>query len=69
MNKYLIPVCDIPHSKVYILRIYANSYNQCQEKIMERYCRYSTKTDYNEFIKELDKKDILIGDISDIEEF
>jgi hypothetical protein len=69
MNKYLIPVCDIQHSNVYILCIYANSYNHCKEKIIERFSRYSDKDDYEEFIKDLDKKDILIGSISDIEEF
>lgn len=69
MNKYIVPICNIPESNVYNIIIYANSYNQCKDKIMERFSEYSTKEDYEEFIKELDKKDILIGYISDIEEF
>ena len=68
MNKYIIPVCNIPESKIYNLIINANSYESCQDKIMDKFIRYSTSDDYHEFIHDLDKQDILIGRITDIEE-
>lgn len=67
MNKYIIPVCDICKSKVYNLTISATSYKNCQEKIMEKFIDFSESDDYKTFLKELDKKDILIGEITDIE--
>lgn len=68
MNKYIIPVCKIQYSKVYNLKIMATSYHDCENKIMDKFSKYSTKDDYNEFLKDLDEQDILIGEITDIEE-
>lgn len=68
MNKYIIPVCNIPDSKVYNLRIIANSNADCQDKIMKKFAYYSECDSYRDFIKDLDSKDILIGAITDIEE-
>lgn len=68
MNKYLIPVCNIPDSKVYNLIIYANSNSDCQDKIMDKFADYSDCFDYHDFIKDLDNQDILIGAITDLEE-
>lgn len=68
MNKYIIPVCNIPESKIYNLSIIANSYRDCQDRIMERFMDYSTKDNYLDFLKDLDKQDVLIGEITDIEE-
>lgn len=68
MNKYIVPVCNIPESKIYNLVINANSYSVCQDKIMEKLAEYSECSDYNEFIDDLDRKDILVGRIFDIEE-
>jgi hypothetical protein len=68
MNKYIIPVCNIPDSEVYDLIINANSYSECQDKIMNKFLDYSEKDNYNDFIKDLDSQDILIGRIADIEE-
>lgn len=68
MNKYIIPVCNIQDSKVYNLRIVANSNADCQYKIMEKFSDYSDCDSYHDFIKDLDSKDILIGTITDIEE-
>lgn len=67
MNKYIIPVCNIPDSKVYNVSISANSYSDCQDKIMDKFAEYSDSNDYTEFIADLDKQDILIGNITDIE--
>lgn len=64
MNKYIIPVCNISNSKVYNLRIIANSNADCQDKIMEKFADYSEC----DFIKDLNSQDILIGAITDIEE-
>lgn len=68
MNKYIIPVCNINKSEVYNLIIMATSYSDCEYKIMEKFSKYSENDDYNEFLDDLDKNDILIGQITDIEE-
>lgn len=68
MNKYIIPVCNINKSKVYNLIIMATSYSDYEYKIMEKFSKYSESDDYNEFLDDLDKNDILIGQITDIEE-
>jgi hypothetical protein len=68
MNKYIIPVCDINKSKVYNLTIMATSYSDCEDKIIEKFSKYSESDDYDEFLDDLDKNDILIGQITDIEE-
>lgn len=68
MNKYIIPVCNISNSKVYNLRIIANSNADCQDKIMEKFVDYSECDSYRDFIKDLNSQGILIGAITDIEE-
>lgn len=68
MNKYIIPVCDTNKSKVYNLTIMATSYSDCEDKIIEKFSKYSESDDYDEFLDDLDKNDILIGQITDIEE-
>ena len=68
MNKYIILVCNISNSKVYNLRITANSNADCQDKIMEKFSDYSECDSYRDFIKDLNSQDILIGTITDIEE-
>lgn len=66
MNKYIIPICNILDSKVYNLIISARTYEDCQDKIMNKFD--SDCDSYHEFVKEMDNQDILIGDITDIEE-
>lgn len=68
MNKYIIPVCNINKSKVYNLIIMATSHSDCEDKIIEKFSEYSESNDYDEFLDDLDRKDILIGQITDIEE-
>ena len=68
MNKYIIPVCNISNSKVYNLRIVANSNSDRQDKIMEKFADYSECDSYRDFVKDLNNQDILIGTITDIEE-
>lgn len=68
MNKYIIPICNIPESKVYLITIFANSYEDCRDRIMEKFSDYSDSINYKDFANDLDKQDILIGKISDIEE-
>lgn len=68
MNKYVIPICNYPKSKIYNLIINANSYNACKDKIMEKLSDYSECDEYEDFINDLDKQDILIGKITDVEE-
>lgn len=68
MNKYIIPYCDIENSNVGNLVIMARSLAECEEKIMDKYEEYSDSDDWNTFINDLDKQNILIGKITDIEE-
>lgn len=68
MNKYIIPVCNINESDIYNLVIVARSNSDCQDKIMEKFSDYSDSLEYHEFLSDLDKQDILIGKITDIEE-
>lgn len=68
MNKYIIPICNIPNSKVYNLVLYANSNSDCQDRIMDKFAEYSNSFEYHDFIRDLDSQDILIGRITDIEE-
>lgn len=68
MNKYVIPICDLNENKVYNKTIMANSYNACEEKLMDEFSEYSTALDFHEFVKDLDNQDIIIGQIMDIEE-
>lgn len=68
MNKYIIPICNLRESKVYNAVVVANSNRACQEKLMNMFSDYSESDDYREFISDLDKQDILIGRITDIEE-
>lgn len=68
MNKYIVPICDIRESFVYNKVITANSNISCQEKIMEMFSEYSDEDDWRKFLLDLDKNDILIGKITDIEE-
>lgn len=46
----------------------ATSYSDCEDKIIEKFSKYSESDDYDEFLDDLDKNDILIGQITDIEE-
>lgn len=69
-NKYIIPICEIQKSKVYNICLDAVSLSHCEDKIMELFRDYSDKDEYGEFIEDLDKnKDILIGEIKEIDEF
>ena len=68
MNKYIIPVCNIPESEIYNLIISANSNSDCQDRIMDKFAEYSNSFEYHDFVKDLDSQDILIGTITDVEE-
>lgn len=68
MNKYIVPICDLNENRVYNKTIIANSYNACEDKLMESFSEYSNALEFHEFIKDLDKQDILIGKIIDVEE-
>lgn len=68
MNQYIIPVCNIEKSKVYNLTINANSIYDCQDRIMNKFSEYSDSEKYSQFVKDLDNKDILIGEIKCIDE-
>ena len=73
MNKYIIPICDIENSKVYIKTIIAKSNLECQEKLtlylIDTYNINDTSLNYREFINLIDAKyNILVGKITDSEE-
>lgn len=67
MNKYIIPICNIPNSEIYNLTINANSVSECEEKLMSKLDKYSDALEWSDFVKECDSKDVLIGEIVDIE--
>lgn len=68
MNKYIIPVCFIEDDIVLNEVIVAKSILDCQDKLMERYLEYSSEFSYRDFVNELKDNNILIGEITDIEE-
>lgn len=68
MNKYIIPVCFIEYDIVLNETIIAKSILDCQDKLMERYSDYSSEFSYRDFVNELKDNNILIGEITDIEE-
>lgn len=71
MNKYITPICDIQAGIVWNQIILARNVLDCQEKLtallIEKYDLDDCIT-YREFIKLADKNDILIGEITDVEE-
>ncbi len=68
MNKYVIPICDLNESKIYNLVLFAKSISDCKDKIINHFSDKSIKDEYDELVEDLDSKDILVGDIKDIEE-
>lgn len=72
MNKYVIPVVDYTATDIWNEVISARSLEDCQNKLMDRLCDMydflDTGQDYSDFIEQCDKSDILIGEITDIEE-
>lgn len=68
MNTYIVPICNVENSKVYIKKVVASSFSECQDKLMEDFEDYSESSTYSDFIEDLRDNDILIGKITDIEE-
>lgn len=70
MNRYIIPICIFDKSKIYNMLVNARSYNDCKEKIMYKLIEefdLPDIDDYDDFIDELYYRNILIGEIKDIE--
>lgn len=67
MNKYVIPICNWSKQKVYNIIIMSRSLSSCKEKIINMFQDYSESDDYDEFVNDLKKQNILIGEIKDIE--
>lgn len=67
MNKYVIPICNWSKQKVYNIIIMSRSLSSCKEKIINMFQDYSESDDYDEFVNDLKKQNILIGEITDIE--
>lgn len=71
MNKYIIPICDIQSGNVFNWTISSRNISDCQEKLMKALINEFDFLDYegnyNDFVEQADKKDLLIGDITDIE--
>lgn len=70
MNRYIIPICIYDKSKIYNMLVNARSYNDCKEKIMYKLIEefdLPNIDDYDDFIDELYNRNILIGEIKDIE--
>lgn len=70
MNRYIIPICIYDKSKIYNMLVNARSYNDCKEKVMYKLIEefdLPDIDDYDDFIDELYDRNILIGEIKDIE--
>lgn len=72
-TKYIIPVCDMQANQVWNYIIVANSRQQCKEKLAQQILEeFDTLDDnsvsYDDFVEYLNKNDILVGEIQDIEE-
>lgn len=70
MNRYIIPICIFDKSKIYNILVNARSYNDCKEKVMYKLIEefdLPDVDDYDDFIDELYYRNILIGEIKDIE--
>lgn len=72
MNKYIIPICDWQAGDIWNEVISVRSLEDCQNKLMDILCDMydflDTGQDYSDFIQQCDKCDLLIGEITDIEE-
>ena len=72
MNKYLVPICDVEVGSIWIQKISAKSFSDCEERLMSHLietCDYDFTGSYKEFVEWLDyDKNILVGEIQDIEE-
>lgn len=71
MNKYIIPICDIPNNSIWNELIYARSISECQDKLMvilSEKLGIDEVVDFDEFVRNADTEhDVMIGDITDIE--
>lgn len=73
MYKYIIPICDIQAGRVWDEPVIARSMSECEEKLIkiltDKYDYLDDCLTYREFVAHADENDILIGKITDIEEF
>lgn len=72
MNKYICPVCDI-NLGLWNFVVTANSFQDAEDKIMAEIINnvnsdLDDRLHWIDFIKQADQKDIIIGEIQDIEE-
>lgn len=70
MNKYIIPICNLVNTNIFIKVVLATSIDDCEDKIMNDYSEKYDRNfyDYEEFLEIMDSEyDIAIGDIIDIE--
>lgn len=70
MNKYICPICDLYSEQVWNQVILARSLSDCQEKLMHTLIEdYNFDDNYtwSEFLDFLNKQEILVGEITDIE--
>ena len=72
MNTYIVPIADFKAFDTWIVKFNAYSLEDCENRLMEYLCeldeRLPCNIHYTDFLEECDKKDICIGEITDIEE-
>lgn len=73
MNKYLVAIHDLKSWSNWIHSFNAISLEDCEDKLIEFLSDYLKKDElrnlhYTDFLDELDKCDICISEITDIEE-
>lgn len=72
MNKYFVAVCDCQQFNMLYYSFMARSFEDAEDKLMSKVHNLCKKIpddlSYTDFLKECDKNDICIGEISYIDE-
>lgn len=74
MTTYIIPICDKENNDIFIKKIIASSFNQAQDKARDIIINewewdenIQFPDEYHAFVNFMKQKNIIIGDLTDIE--
>lgn len=70
MNKYIVPIADLYAEQVWNEVFSARSISECQEKIIRSIIDqydFDEPNSWEDFIEDMNQREILIGEIKDIE--
>ncbi len=72
MNEYLVPICDVEESEIYIETIHGTSFDEAENKLMyrllDRYNFLSEADSYGEFMNICFNNNLLVGEIKELDE-